>query len=274
MENEKIGRFICALRKEKGMTQKELAERLGITDKAVSKWERGLSCPDISLLPALAGLLGVSVGELLGGERSSPAAQETEAGIDMALSFAKKEADDRRRSWQTAVSLSFSLLLLVGAVVCSICDVTMNLVFTWSLYPIASSFFAWLVLFPLLWLGVRGIWPSLLALSLAILPFLAILDRLIEGVSILPVGVRMALLAIGSLWAVFALFRLLKSRWLAAALALLLMILLCVLINLSLRRLIGAVIIDAWDILVIGVLAISAAGCFAVHIWKRGRQGG
>ena len=43
MENEKIGRFICALRKEKGMTQKELAERLGITDKAVSKWERGVS---------------------------------------------------------------------------------------------------------------------------------------------------------------------------------------------------------------------------------------
>ncbi len=48
MENQKIGNFIKELRKEKNLTQKELADKLFITDRAVSKWERGLSCPDIS----------------------------------------------------------------------------------------------------------------------------------------------------------------------------------------------------------------------------------
>lgn len=62
MDNEKIGAFIKELRKEQGLTQKELAEALSITDRAVSKWERGLNAPDIALLEPLAKLLGVSVG--------------------------------------------------------------------------------------------------------------------------------------------------------------------------------------------------------------------
>ncbi len=57
--------MIASLRKAKGMTQAELADRLNITDKAVSKWERGLSCPDIALLPKLAEIFGVSVDELM-----------------------------------------------------------------------------------------------------------------------------------------------------------------------------------------------------------------
>lgn len=51
------------------MTQRELAEQLRIIDKAVSKWERGLSCPDISLLTSLAGILGVATSELLNGQK-------------------------------------------------------------------------------------------------------------------------------------------------------------------------------------------------------------
>ena len=69
MENQKIGNFIKELRKEKNLTQKELADKLFITDRAVSKWERGLSCPDISLLDDLSNILGVSVIELLKGRR-------------------------------------------------------------------------------------------------------------------------------------------------------------------------------------------------------------
>lgn len=71
MDNEKItkiGEFISELRKSKGMTQRDLAERLGVTDKAVSKWERGQSCPDISLIIPLSDLLGVTANELLRGE--------------------------------------------------------------------------------------------------------------------------------------------------------------------------------------------------------------
>jgi len=67
IDKEKFGTFLAQLRKEKGMTQKGLAEQLYVSDKAVSKWERGLSLPDISLLQPMAEMLGVSVTELLSG---------------------------------------------------------------------------------------------------------------------------------------------------------------------------------------------------------------
>ena len=57
--------MVAVLRKEKGMTQLELAEKMGVTDKAVSKWERDLSFPDVSSIPKLAEILGVSVDELM-----------------------------------------------------------------------------------------------------------------------------------------------------------------------------------------------------------------
>ena len=60
-----LGMMIAELRKEKGMIQLELAEKMGVTDKAVSKWERDLSCPDINSLPNLAEILGVTVDELM-----------------------------------------------------------------------------------------------------------------------------------------------------------------------------------------------------------------
>ena len=60
-----LGTMIAELRKQHGMTQLELAEKMGVTDKAVSKWERDLSCPDINSIPDLAEILGVSVEDLM-----------------------------------------------------------------------------------------------------------------------------------------------------------------------------------------------------------------
>ena len=65
MENRSMGEIISTLRREKGMTQKELAHMLNITDKAVSKWERDISCPDTQIIPRLADILGISVEELM-----------------------------------------------------------------------------------------------------------------------------------------------------------------------------------------------------------------
>lgn len=95
MDNQRIGAFIRELRKEKGLTQKDVAEQLRITDRAVSKWERGLCAPDISLLEPLAELLGVSVSELLRGERAAeperqePAEVQTE--VKTVLEYSKGE---------------------------------------------------------------------------------------------------------------------------------------------------------------------------------------
>lgn len=69
MDQMKIGRFIADCRKETGLTQVQLAEKLNITDKAVSKWERGLTMPDSSIMLELCDILCISVNELLNGEK-------------------------------------------------------------------------------------------------------------------------------------------------------------------------------------------------------------
>ena len=68
MDTQKTGTFLCILRKQKGLTQSQLAERIGVTDKAVSRWETGKGFPDVSLLQPLAEALDTSVTELLAGE--------------------------------------------------------------------------------------------------------------------------------------------------------------------------------------------------------------
>ena len=69
MDQIKIGRFIAECRKKANLTQMQLAEKLGITDKAVSKWERGVAMPDTSIMLALCDILCISVNELLSGEK-------------------------------------------------------------------------------------------------------------------------------------------------------------------------------------------------------------
>ena len=69
MNQIQIGKFIAELRKQNNMTQQELADKLNVTDRAVSKWENGRGVPDISLLQALSKVFDVSLNELLAGER-------------------------------------------------------------------------------------------------------------------------------------------------------------------------------------------------------------
>ena len=71
MDSERVGKFICMLRIKKGLTQEELANQICVTNKAVSRWERGVGLPDISLLEPLSKVLDVSVLELLNGEYSN-----------------------------------------------------------------------------------------------------------------------------------------------------------------------------------------------------------
>ena len=71
MNQIKIGRFIAECRKLKDLTQMQLAEKLNITDKAISKWERGIAMPDSSIMLELCEILGITVNELLNGEKFS-----------------------------------------------------------------------------------------------------------------------------------------------------------------------------------------------------------
>ena len=102
IDKEKFGTFLSQLRREKGMTQKDLAEKLFVSDKAVSKWERGLSLPDVALLQPLADLMGVTISELLSGQRireEAPlTAREADRLVSGALRLTAQEQEDRRES--------------------------------------------------------------------------------------------------------------------------------------------------------------------------------
>lgn len=101
IDREKFGLFIVELRKEKGFTQQELADRLFVSNKAVSKWERGQSLPDISLLTPLSQLLEVTVAELLRGERIPGEGlnnSEVESLVNKAIQLSAEEREKREKS--------------------------------------------------------------------------------------------------------------------------------------------------------------------------------
>ena len=102
MDKKEIGRKISALRKEKEMTQKELAEKLHVSDKTVSKWETGMHFPDITIMEDLAMVLGVGVVELLGLENVSSEKMINEIALITAeekrLIVKKLENEDGLRS--------------------------------------------------------------------------------------------------------------------------------------------------------------------------------
>ena len=91
----KIGKFIAAKRKKKSLTQVEVAERLGITDRAVSKWERGLALPDASIMLNLCSILGSSITELLTGETTVEENYKDKAE-ELILEIRKKEEENNR----------------------------------------------------------------------------------------------------------------------------------------------------------------------------------
>ena len=120
MNKERLGNFIGAERKALGLTQRALAETLHVTDKAVSKWERGLSYPDVTLLEPLAGALGLTVEELMAcrrqerrEEETSMKEQETVRGLlDISRDSVQRE---RRRSWRRIAAV-LALLAVTAAV--------------------------------------------------------------------------------------------------------------------------------------------------------------
>ena len=112
IDRERFGAFLSELRREKGFTQQELADRLFVSNKAVSKWERGQSLPDIDLLTPLADLLGVTVAELLKGERLTVEQVDTcevKILVDQAVQLSAGEVESRERKrhfWHLAWGLS------------------------------------------------------------------------------------------------------------------------------------------------------------------------
>ena len=115
MNQIKIGRFIAECRKNINLTQMQLAEKLGITDKAISKWERGIAMPDTSIMLELCDILGISVNELLSGEKMSMEnnnQNNEQLLLDMAKEIEKKNKTIWTSMW--VIMIASITALLVG----------------------------------------------------------------------------------------------------------------------------------------------------------------
>ena len=114
MDQIKIGRFIAERRKQISLTQMQLAEKLGITDKAVSKWERGVAMPDTSIMLELSDILGISVNELLCGEKidmENNNQKNAQLFLDMARELEKKNKTVWTSMW---IIMGVSVMGLLG----------------------------------------------------------------------------------------------------------------------------------------------------------------
>ncbi|MCI8478554.1 MAG: helix-turn-helix transcriptional regulator [Oscillospiraceae bacterium] len=152
LDKKAFGTFLAALRKEKGMTQKELAQKLFLSDKAVSKWERGASLPDISLLLPLAELLGVTVSELLECRRVEHSevrnAGEVEALLQKAIHLSEPESPATGRGRNLALmGLCLAVSLAEGLVLLSL---------GWSISQLADA-----LLTPQLLAAIFGLYACL-----------------------------------------------------------------------------------------------------------------
>lgn len=117
MNQEQIGNFIAQLRKEKKMTQIDLASKLGITDRAISKWENGRGMPDLSLLMPLCEILDVSINELLSGARldNKNYQEKLEENIINAIDYSDKKIKKTKKIFK--IILSIILIFIVAFII-------------------------------------------------------------------------------------------------------------------------------------------------------------
>ena len=121
MDQIKIGRFIAERRKEKSLTQMQLAEKLGISDRAVSKWENGRSMPDSSIMPELCRLLGITVNDLFNGEVVvMENYNENTERLLIEMAKEKEQADKRLLTMEIVIGVVSTLFLLTMIAVGSI----------------------------------------------------------------------------------------------------------------------------------------------------------
>ena len=246
MNQTEIGKFIAKRRKEKQLTQAQLAEKLNITDRAVSKWETGKCMPDSSVMLELCGILGITVNELLSGEE-----------VDM--ESLEKKADE---NLIVVVSVLFSMLFLTGIMICLICNLAVSGRLTWSPIPVSSIIFAWLVLLPGTLFGKKGIVMSCASLSVFLIPYLFLLSRLVEVKQVFSGGVRIGAVSVLFLWVMVIIFGRVRRKPAALGIAFLTAVPFVLGVNIVLSKMIGEPIFDVWDLLAVSVLLLLSAVSF------------
>ncbi len=269
MNQTEIGKFIARCRKEKNLTQAQLAEKLNITDRAISKWETGKSMPDSSIMLELCEILGITVNELLSGAKAGMEGFEKKADENLLV---LKVKDKTHRKSNGIFSLLFSVTLLLGILVCLICNIAISGHLSWSLIPISSMVFAWAITFPIMRMGKRGLAAGLISLSIFILPYLYLLSHLTKTKDVFSVGAVMATASMVFLWIIAFVFRCIGKarRYLALGITFLLAVPFLFFINVLLSRRIETSLLDLWDVLTVFILLLLAFVSFICdHVRKK-----
>lgn len=261
MDQVKIGQFIARRRKAKNLTQAQLAEMLNISDRAVSKWERGLNLPDSSLMLPLCEILGITADELLNGCESK---SEAAPPIEKAVEASAAPEREKKIPASTVISVIFSAAIAVGMLVCIICDIAVSGELTWSLIPIASMVYAWATVFPGLIMRKGKLTASLGSASVFTVPYLYMLSVLTGVHTVFVIGTAAAAASLIFMWIIAAVFiKMGKSRKRTAfGISFLLAVPFEFAMNLLLSRLIGEPIFDVWDMLTMFIFLIIAFICF------------
>ncbi|CUH93624.1 helix-turn-helix domain-containing protein [Herbinix luporum] len=222
---ETVGAFIRQERKKQSLTQKDLGEAVGVSDKAVSKWERGLSFPDITLLSALADVLDVSIVELIQGERFQEDKVDVNSikeVVNMTVSYSDKSYQEKSRKIITIIML---LVAVISSVTCLIVNLAVTSSVDWALYPIGAFVLVFAILLPILYIKDRKMEYTLVIGGIATIGYL-LLIQLLTNTSrwAITIGVPVTLF-IGILtYVIFKMYTLIKNKFYATAILFLLLI--------------------------------------------------
>ncbi|MDE7218938.1 MAG: helix-turn-helix domain-containing protein [Oscillospiraceae bacterium] len=230
MEENKIGQFIRDRRLALCLTQQQLADRLGVTDKAVSKWERSVSYPDITILRELAAALEVSVTELLAGERDAqlPAVPPEVQDVVVDTVAYAETARERNQRWKLWIFIALTAGCLIAALVLVIVGLARGSLWA-AMLAIRCIAFGWAVCYPLL-RTERPVRNALIIASVFVYPLLWSLGAQRAwhlGITVVSIAYTWA-----AYWAV-------RRHWERKEIAVTLIMLLGVLLHVSINAMVG-----------------------------------
>jgi len=208
MDNRKFGAMIAAMRKENAMTQKDLAERLGVSAMAIARWEKGKGYPEISLLPLMSEVLGISPGELLSGERNPAGYQppeEEDALVTDMIDYAEKIT--RYKSSGIAFSM-LTMVFVTTLLICLLVNFLISRRFDWSLYPLGAIVMIWLTIAPFFFMKKFKILMSCLFFIATSMGYLFLIELIGPAKDwVLPLAIPILMISVLPLIVIYLLFR-------------------------------------------------------------------
>jgi len=139
MNNEKTGNLITQIRKEKNLTQMQLAQKLGVSNATISKWETAKGFPDISLLEPLSEALGISVSEILAGERLEKN-DVTEELLNDLVDISVNEQEKKKKIHDWIIAITVAILYLIVSLITKRWEITWIIWFVYCFYRVATEY--------------------------------------------------------------------------------------------------------------------------------------